>query len=79
MNIENLNRANELILLIARSEKIIQTLEALKETLVTDKVTIGRNSHCVYLETGIAKVALILQLEQERERLTVLRQEFDSL
>lgn len=79
MNIEQLNRGKDLLVLIEQSEKRLCHLTILRSTLETNEVLIGRNSHFVVLTKEVAKAALILQLENERETLKLLQEEWKSL
>jgi len=79
MNLIQLNRGKDLLVLLQQSEQRITHLEVVKSTLETNEVLIGRNSHFVVLANEVAKVALILQLEKEQESLKLLQQEWDSL
>jgi len=79
MNIEQLAKGTNLVANIDKTKKTISTLQLLIATINTKQVHLVRNEHIITLDVSIAKVALILQLEGEKETLQHLEQELVEL
>ena len=79
MNADQLKQGNKLTKDIAFREAKIETLQLLLSTVETNNMSISRNEHREILDLNVAKVALILQLDSERDKLQRLQQELAAI
>ena len=79
MNAEQLKQGNKLTKNIAFREAKIKTLQLLLSTVETSSIAISRNQLREILDPNAAKVALILQLDIEQDKLQRLQQELAAI